>query len=359
MKCPKCGAVNKKTDERCKKCDVLLHEEVKEEQAIEEVKVEETPQVVKEEVIKEEIIKVAKKKRSPFRKFLLIIRIIILLLIISIIGLVLYIYLLFDYNKYYEDNITRYYETENKQYLNSVKLLFKVYRLDDNKISKMQDKGLDLTSLWIDELKNNKYTSEEEYREDLTYLERVIDALYNETEYEGHTAISKKSYNSLSFSIKDLKSSLEPSNGENLPEINDRPTNETNYDVSKFNELDINNVLSLFEQKDLAVIYMGRESCHFCVQYVPILNAVQEELGFKTYYLDTLKIDVTSENYDKFIAKLDKKYEMDGENKTLGEFYKTYGYTPITIIIKNGKMIDGHIGYTEKNALKELVSKYL
>ncbi len=350
MKCPKCEAINKKTDERCKKCNALLHEEKI---------IEETPVEVKELPINngEEIKIVEKKRKSPFRKFLLIIRIIFLLLIISVIGLVIYIFTIFDYNKYYEDNMTRYYETENKQYLHNIKLLFKVYRLDDNKISKMQDKGLDLASLWIDEVKNNEYTSKEAYSEDLNYLERTITSLYNETEYEGHTAISKKSYNSLSFSIKDLKNSLETSDNENLPDAN--PQEEIDYDVSKFNEIDIDKALTLFDQKDLAVVYMGRETCHFCVQYVPIITSVQEELGFKTYYLDTLKMDVTKEAYDKFIAKLDKKYELDGENKTIGEFYKLYGYTPITIIIKNGKMVDGHIGYTEKDVLTELVSKYL
>ncbi len=354
MRCPKCEAVNKKTDERCKKCNALLHEEIKEEKIIEEeeVKVEEPSQIVVEETIK-----VEKKKKGAFRKFLLAIRIIIFLLIILLIGLVVYIYTLFDYNKYYEDNMSRYYETENKQYLNSIKLLFKVYRFDDNKISKMQDKGLDLASLWIDEVKNNEYTSKEEYSEDLNYLERTITSLYTETEYEGHTAISKKSYNSLSFSIKDLKNSLEESENGNLN--GDNPLEEIDYDVSKFDEIDINKALALFDQKDLAVVYMGRETCHFCVQYVPIITSVQEELGFKTYYLDTLKMDVTSEFYDKFINKLDKKYELDGENKTIGEFYKLYGYTPITIVIKNGKMIDGHIGYMERDYLMGLLDKYL
>lgn len=354
MKCPKCEAVNKKTDERCKKCNALLHEEIKEEKIIEEeeVRLEEPSQIVVEETIK-----VEKKKRRPFRKFLLVIKIIIFLLIISVIGLVVYIYVLFDYNKYYEDNMSRYYETENKQYLNSIKLLFKVYRLDDSKISKMQDKGLDLASLWIDEVKNNEYTSKEEYSEDLNYLERTITSLYTETEYEGHTAISKKSYNSLSFSIKDLKNSLEESENGNLN--GDNPLEEIDYDVSKFDEIDINKALALFDQKDLAFVYMGRETCHFCVQYVPIITSVQEELGFKTYYLDTLKMDVTNESYNKFIDKLDKKYELDGENMTIGEFYKTYGYTPITLIIKNGKMVDGHIGYIEKDVLTELVNKYL
>lgn len=354
MKCPKCNTVNKKTDERCKKCDALLHEE----EQIEEVKVEEVQELPINNIEEVKTIEV-KKKKNPFKKFFLVLRIIFILLVIAIIGLVVYIYTLFDYNKYYEENMTRYYETENKQYLNSIKLLFKVYRLDDNKISKMQDKGLDLASLWVDELKNSVYASEEEYREDLNYLERVINSLYTETEYEGHTAISKKSYNSVSFSIKDLKSNLETSNNENLPEINEEEPVVNNYDVSNFTSIDVPKALELFNQKEVAVVYMGRETCHFCVQYVPILKDVQEELGFKTYYLDTLKIDVTNESYDKFIAKLDKKYEMDGENKTIGEFYQLYGYTPTTVIIKNGKMVDGYIGYMEKDVLKELVSKYL
>lgn len=350
MKCPKCNTVNKKTDERCKKCNELLHEE-KEEMLVIEDKKEEPLKEIEERIV------VAHKKKNPLKKVLLALKIIIGLLVISIITLFVYIYVLFDYNKYYEENMNRYYETENKQYLNSIKLLFRVYRLDDNKVSKMQNKGLDIASLWIDELKNGEYSLEEEYSEELNYLERIINSLYTETEYEGHTAISKKTYNSLTFSIKELKTILEESKNENLPELEDPgKITVTEYDISNFISVYVDGVLNLFTQEDLSVLYIGRETCHFCVQYVPIIENVQEELNFKTYYLDITKVDTTSELFTEFIEKLNKKYEMDGQTKEFGEFY---GYTPMTVIIKNGKMVDGEIGYMEEVPLKELISKYL
>lgn len=347
MKCPKCNTVNKKTDERCKKCNALLHEELqeveKEEVQEEVIKEIEEPKVEEVEIV----VKEKKKRKSPFRRFLLALRIIFILLIITILALIIYIYTFFDYNKYYEENMNRYYETENKQYLGNIKLLFKVYRLDDNKISKMQEKGLDLTSLWINELKNDDYL-EDEYRESLNYLDQVINSIYEETEYEGHTAISKRTYNSINSSIKELKKALEEQESGNVVI--------SEYDISEFTSVDIDKTIDLFNDKEIKVLYIGRETCHFCVQYVPILKAAQEELKFKTYYLDTETVDMTSNAYNKFIGKLDKEYEMDGEKKAFGEFY---GYTPMTVIIKDGKMVDGHIGYMEEEALKELVSKYL
>lgn len=356
MKCPKCNTVNKKTDERCKKCNALLHEEtgevIKEEVQEEVIKEIEEPKVEEVEIV----VKEKKKRKSPFRRFLLALRIIFILLIITILALIIYIYTFFDYNKYYEENMNRYYETENKQYLGNIKLLFKVYRLNDNKISKMQEKGLDLTSLWVDEVKNDDYQLKDEYTESLNYLEQVINSIYEETEYEGHTAISKRTYNSLTSSIKELKSDLENQDNENLPEQDFGDVTISEYDISEFNSVDIDGALNLFNEKNLTVLYLGRETCYFCVQYVPVLKEVQDELGYKTNYLDITKVNTTSEAYNKFIKKLEKTYEMDGEKKPFGEYY---GITPMTIIIKNGKMVDGHIGYIENDVLKELVSKYL
>ena len=39
------------------------------------------------------------------------------------------------------------------------------------------------------------------------------------------------------------------------------------------------------------MIYIGRSTCGYCVQFVPVLTQVQKELGgYTTYYIDIAKI---------------------------------------------------------------------
>ena len=54
---------------------------------------------------------------------------------------------------------------------------------------------------------------------------------------------------------------------------------------------------------------------------------------------------------------------INSENVTLedtvGNLFYDYGFTPITIIIKDGEMVDGFIGYRDKDSLTELIEENL
>ena len=134
----------------------------------------------------------------------------------------------------------------------------------------------------------------------------------------------------------------------NISSDNTSSSSETSseYDVSMMESVDLNTMLNdVFKREDTQVIYMGRSTCGVCVSFLPSLQKAQEELGYKTVYLDITKVDTNSDEFEEFTNKLDMQYTMnsDGEEKTdtYGSFF---GYTPEVFLYKNGKMIDGKIG---------------
>lgn len=138
----------------------------------------------------------------------------------------------------------------------------------------------------------------------------------------------------------------------------------TNYDVSKMNKVDAKGALALFDEKGTHVLYIGRSTCSVCVTTVPVLNQVQEELKYTTNYLE---VEVSTNKpwsawqtelkdlTDKFTVKT----KVNSEEDTIGNLFYSKGYTPTIVIIKDGKVVDGFIGYRNHDTLKNLVEKYM
>lgn len=357
MKCPKCGATNNKNNKECKKCNASLHEEVKKEVKVEDITpVKEKKEEKTEKIVEEPIVPIhKKKKKNVFQRIWIAIKLLIMLSVVAVIALFVYVFFFYDYTSYFKDNMNRYYETENTQYIDSIKLIFKVYKFDDKKISKIQENGYELVQSWISDVKEKEYSLEDEYKDDLGRLEDVLEALYNETNVDGHTAISKKSYQSLIYEVRELKKATEV---EEEPEEQPVSKPTSNYDVSMMHEVNVAGAIKLFGQKGTYVLYIGRADCGACVNYLPSLQDAQAKFGYTTQYLDLNKIDFSSSDYDKLKEKLDIDYTMtvSGEEKT--ETFGTWmGYTPMTIIIKDGKMVDGKIGSIAYESLIALLKE--
>ncbi len=99
----------------------------------------------------------------------------------------------------------------------------------------------------------------------------------------------------------------------------------TEYDVSSFEEINYDKFINLYKDNNKSLIYIGRQTCIHCVNFVPILNKVQNEYNYKTYYLDISKIT-----------------EEESKNiKNLNNFLKkNFGSTPMVIIVKDGSIIE-------------------
>ena len=145
----------------------------------------------------------------------------------------------------------------------------------------------------------------------------------------------------------------------------------SDYDVSQMKEVDVDDALALFDEEGTHVLYIGRSTCSVCVQFVPVLNEVQEELDFKTNYLDVdaissiwakNKTDAAEEMYNqvkRLTDKLDIEASANGETDTLGNLFISKGFTPALVVIKDGKVVEGFFGYRDKDTLTGILEEYL
>lgn len=131
----------------------------------------------------------------------------------------------------------------------------------------------------------------------------------------------------------------------------------SDYDVSDFDTLTLAQVLKLFDSKDTSVLYLGRSSCSACVSFLPTLKSVQKDLRFKTKYLDITTVDTSSSDYNTFISKLTKEIEVNANGtKSTGKISEFYGYTPMVIIIKDGKAVNASVGALSESNFKKFLS---
>lgn len=118
-------------------------------------------------------------------------------------------------------------------------------------------------------------------------------------------------------------------------------TESQEYDVSMFEAIDLDGLKDAFNSEEIQVVYFGRPTCGYCVQFLPVLQQAQSEFGYKTKYVD---ISTVSEDDAEEIKDLD---EFLDEN---------YGTTPIVILVKDGKLVDGHIGYAEYDTFVDFLN---
>ena len=75
----------------------------------------------------------------------------------------------------------------------------------------------------------------------------------------------------------------------NNNESNNETEYNTKYDVSMFKEISASDIET--ETKDkLSVVYVGRETCGWCAEFLPNLWQAQDEYNYETLYVDIAKI---------------------------------------------------------------------
>jgi hypothetical protein len=126
-------------------------------------------------------------------------------------------------------------------------------------------------------------------------------------------------------------------------------------DTSMFDVVDIDEALALFEKDDVSFLVISTNNCSATAGYVPYLQVALAQYGFRVKYFDFTDMDLKSEKMQKLISKLDVDYELYGKKATFGEFM---GATPMTVIIKNKKMVFGNIGSMSNTAIGALANNY-
>lgn len=141
----------------------------------------------------------------------------------------------------------------------------------------------------------------------------------------------------------------------------DSQSSSSTYDVSKMNEVTGAEAAKLFDKKGTQILYIGRPTCGVCVSLVPELNTVIKDLDVTINYSE-LK-DSFRTDFEDLFDKLDieTKINSNGEelSGTYGELLNKRGFTPLVVIIKDGKMVDGFVGYKKADKIEELFNKYL
>lgn len=126
-------------------------------------------------------------------------------------------------------------------------------------------------------------------------------------------------------------------------------------DTSMFTVLTLEEALRLFEQDKATLLVISTSECTATINYVSYLQISQALNGYITYYLELDDIDPESKDFKKLVEKLDMEYKLNGKIAKFGEFI---GTTPMTIIIKNKKMVHGYIGSMDTDTLTTFTSLY-
>lgn len=125
------------------------------------------------------------------------------------------------------------------------------------------------------------------------------------------------------------------------------------YDVSEFDEIKASDLSKESKNKTI-VVYIGRSSCGYCVQFVPILKSVQEKYNFTTKYIDIAKII----DYNSSSISNQDAYNLLTNMKTNSEqkgIMEQFGSTPMTLVIKNNTIVDSIVGATDESTLTKLI----
>jgi len=123
------------------------------------------------------------------------------------------------------------------------------------------------------------------------------------------------------------------------------------YDVSAFKQVSYSEYEDLISSKGTHVIYIGRDTCGFCAMFIPVMEAAQEKYGFTTNYLDISTVFDFEKNSVINQTAYDKM-------STFNDFFEeNFLATPMVVIFKDGKYVDGTMGYQEIDAYSSFLEK--
>lgn len=121
--------------------------------------------------------------------------------------------------------------------------------------------------------------------------------------------------------------------------------NLTNYKVVK----DSSEFKKLIKRKnEVTMAVLGSDNCYYCNEFKTIYNQVAGEYDVDIYYFDETSYDTDEFEKIKASGLIVPKACTGKEDEDLKDY--KYG-TPLTLFIKNGKVIDCLDGYTGKSSL--------
>lgn len=158
------------------------------------------------------------------------------------------------------------------------------------------------------------------------------------------------------FSMTDKKTSVENNDTATNADASQQASTAT-YSTKSFNEITAKEIAQVSKGKAV-LIMIGRQGCGYCAAYAPILEALQADYDFVTQYIDLDKMIARNgdqayisdeDSYDALVELTGKDYD--------GWVKENFGKTPMTLIVKDNKILYGGLGALEDSTLKTQFEK--
>lgn len=121
-----------------------------------------------------------------------------------------------------------------------------------------------------------------------------------------------------------------------------------NTGTFEYIDITIDEYLELMKSETKKIVYVSRPTCPFCIKQSPVLKRVASKYELEIHYLNT----------EGFFDDELRQYTEDGLKFISSSDVYAEGYgTPNTIIVQNGKIIDGVYQYTEASELEDLFER--
>lgn len=116
-----------------------------------------------------------------------------------------------------------------------------------------------------------------------------------------------------------------------------------NFDTknSMFEESDMAHLLTAIKEKKSGIFYLGYPKCPWCIEAIPVLNDIAKKHNQSIAYVRTRDDDseliYTPDQKKELISYASTYMNLDDE----GEYQI---YVPFVLVIKDGKVVAGHVG---------------
>lgn len=161
---------------------------------------------------------------------------------------------------------------------------------------------------------------------------------------------------SIIISFISLVSTLNKGDSETSNTNNQAQEGTSSYDTSSFKEIKAADIASESKNETI-VVWIGRQTCGYCAAYAPEIAEAAENYGIQARYIDIAKIvDFVTNPQQPTITDRDAwetitSLSGSGEWATFAK--ENMGNTPLTLIIKNNKVVGGLDVYTTAENVEE------
>ena len=130
---------------------------------------------------------------------------------------------------------------------------------------------------------------------------------------------------------------------------------QSGYDTSAFKEIKGKDIKKESKNKTIVVL-VARQTCGYCAIFAPTITEISEEYDFQVRYIDLEKIiDIYSPNWDVIDEESYNTLVNLDAVSGFETFMDEFGATPMTIVVKDGKITGGIVGaYPKENVVEAL-----